>query len=128
MKERLFTVTASDCTWNYYRGSGPGGQKKNKTSNCARVVHEPSGAIGKGEQGRSQLENRQIAWKQMANSPTFQAWCRNRAYEISGDSEVLKKNVEFELQTNTLVEVEGEDGWIPGEQITAYDIKNSSKN
>lgn len=125
MKQKLFTVTANDCVWNYYRGSGPGGQKKNKTSNCARVVHEPSGAIGKGEQGRSQLENRQIAWKQMANSPAFQAWCRNRAYEISGDSEILKKKVEFELQTNTLVEVEGEDGWIPGEQITAYDIKNS---
>ena len=125
MKEKLFTVTASDCEWNYYRGSGPGGQKKNKTSNCARVVHPPSGAWGKGEQGRSQLENRQIAWKQMANSPIFQAWCRNKAYEISGESEIIKKNVEFELQTNTLVEVEGEDGWIPGEQITAYDIKNA---
>lgn len=125
MKERLFTVTANDCTWNYYRGSGPGGQKKNKTSNCARVLHEPSGAVGRGEQGRSQIENRQIAWKQMASSPIFQAWCRNKAYEISGESETLKKNVEFELQTNTLVEVEGEDGWIPGEQITAYDIKNA---
>ena len=38
MKEKLFTVTANDCTWTYYRGSGPGGQKKNKTSNCRRQL------------------------------------------------------------------------------------------
>lgn len=124
MKEKLFTVTASDCVWNYYRGSGPGGQRKNKTSNCARVVHEPSGAIGKGEQGRSQLENRQIAWRQMASSPAFQSWCRMKAYEISGESKTIEKAVDFELLTNTLVEAESSDGWVPWEQITSYDIKN----
>lgn len=125
MKEKLFTVTANDCTWTYYRGSGPGGQKKNKTSNCARVLHEPSGAVGNGEQGRSQFENRKIAWKQMANSPTFQTWCKTKAYELSGKAEEVKKEVEFQLLSNTLVEIESDDGWIPGEQITTYDIKNA---
>ena len=127
MKVKLFTVKANDCACNYYRGSGPGGQKKNKTSNCARVVHEPSGAIGKGEQGRSQLENRQIAWKQMANSPEFQNWCRMKAYEICGDSKKIDEKVNFELLTNTLVEIEDETGWIPGDQICSQDIKNIKK-
>lgn len=127
MKEKLFTVTANDCKWTYYRGSGPGGQKKNKTSNCARVLHEPSGASGKGEQGRSQLENRQIAWKQMANSSQFQNWCRSKAYEICGDKKKIDEKVSFELLTNTLVEIEDETGWIPGEQISSQDIKNSKE-
>ena len=59
-KERklLFSVTAKDCDWDYYRGSGAGGQKRNKTSNAVRCTHKDSKAVGKAEDTRSQLQNK----------------------------------------------------------------------
>ena len=36
-RKPLFSVTAKDCNWDYYRGSGSGGQKKNKTSKKEKI-------------------------------------------------------------------------------------------
>lgn len=42
-------------------GSGPGGQKINKTSVCVQLKHAPSGIIIKCQETRSREENRRIA-------------------------------------------------------------------
>lgn len=42
-------------------GSGPGGQKINKTSNCVQLKHIPSGMVIKCQETRSREENRRIA-------------------------------------------------------------------
>ena len=73
-KELLFVVTASDCDWVYQRGSGNGGQKKNKTSSAVRCVHRASGACGYAEDSRSQHQNKGIAFRRMAESDKFKAW------------------------------------------------------
>ena len=44
-----------------YRASGPGGQKRNKTSSAVRLRHLPSGLIVIAEESRSQHENRERA-------------------------------------------------------------------
>ncbi len=41
-----------------YRGSGPGGQKRNKTSNAVRLVHGPTGVTVTATECRSLNENR----------------------------------------------------------------------
>jgi hypothetical protein len=41
-----------------YRASGPGGQKRNKTSSAVRLRHGPTGLIVIAEESRSQHENR----------------------------------------------------------------------
>ena len=46
MREKLFTLTAKNFRWDYFRGSGKGGQKRNKTSSGVRCTHEESGAVG----------------------------------------------------------------------------------
>lgn len=77
MAKRLwFSITAKDCTFQDKRGSGKGGQKKNKTSNAIQCFHAPSGAMGESEDGRSQTHNRHLAFKRMAESAEFQAWLR----------------------------------------------------
>ena len=48
-----------------YRASGPGGQKRNKTSSAVRVRHLPSGLIVIAEESRSQHENRAKALKRL---------------------------------------------------------------
>lgn len=75
-RELLFSVTAKDCDWDYYRGKGKGGQKKNVTDNCARCTHRDSGASACSEDGRSQRHNKEMAFKKMAQSDKFQKWLR----------------------------------------------------
>ena len=47
----------AQCDVDTYRASGPGGQKRNKTSSAVRVRHPPSGLIVIAEESRSQHEN-----------------------------------------------------------------------
>src|SRR5262249_28844696 len=46
------------CEVDTYRASGPGGQKRNKTSSAVRLRHLPSGLIVIAEESRSQHENK----------------------------------------------------------------------
>jgi protein subunit release factor B len=73
-RELLFSVRASDCRWEYFRGTGPGGQKRNKTESGVRCTHVASGAVGESDETRSQHENKKKAFRKMAESAEFKAW------------------------------------------------------
>ena len=51
----------ASCRIDTCRGSGPGGQKRNKTSSMVRLVHLPSGVVSENDETRSQHRNRGIA-------------------------------------------------------------------
>jgi hypothetical protein len=53
------------CAVDTYRASGPGGQKRNKTSSAVRLRHLPSGLIVIAEESRSQHENRARALRRV---------------------------------------------------------------
>jgi hypothetical protein len=53
------------CEVDTYRASGPGGQKRNKTSSAVRLRHLPSGLLVIAEESRSQHENKAKALKRM---------------------------------------------------------------
>src|SRR5713226_2321414 len=55
----------AQCAVDTYRASGPGGQKRNKTSSAVRVRHIPSGLIVIAEESRSQHENRARALRRL---------------------------------------------------------------
>ena len=76
MKQKLFSVTKDDFVWQFFRGTGSGGQKKNKTSSACRCIHEESGAVGESQEARSQLQNRQIAFRKCVETPKFQSWLK----------------------------------------------------
>jgi peptide chain release factor 1 len=50
-------LAEADLLVQTYRGTGPGGQKKNKTSSAVRMRHVPSGLVVTRESGRSLTDN-----------------------------------------------------------------------
>ena len=55
----------SQCRWETFRGPGPGGQNRNKTSSSVRVVHVPTGISATAGEFRSQQRNKTNALRRL---------------------------------------------------------------
>src|SRR5215213_1797625 len=55
----------AQCEVDTYRASGPGGQKRNKTSSAVRLRHPPSGLLVIAEESRSQHANKARALRRL---------------------------------------------------------------
>lgn len=110
MKELLFSLTTKDFRWDYYKGSGAGGQKRNKTENCCRCVHVESGAVGKSEEGRSKEQNKRKAFRRMAETEEFQKWARLEAARVTGELEEIETKVKIALR-NATTEIRVDGKW-----------------
>jgi hypothetical protein len=62
----------AQCGVDLYRASGPGGQKRNKTSSAVRLRHEPSGLVVIAEESRSQHENKAKALTRLRRAIVLQ--------------------------------------------------------
>lgn len=71
MRERILSVTAADCSWEYFPAGKNGGQNGNKNSTACRVTHVASGARGESREHKSQLQNRKAAFGRMVESQKF---------------------------------------------------------
>jgi len=84
MKNLILSVSAKDCDWSFARGSGKGGQKRNKTSTAARCKHKPSGAMGYSDDTREQRKNKELAFRHMIETPEFNTWHVKELARIEG--------------------------------------------
>jgi peptide chain release factor 1 len=59
MGERIeqFCYTKSDFKIDWFSGTGPGGQNRNKVQACVRITHLPSGLGSTGQRDRSRTTN-----------------------------------------------------------------------
>lgn len=110
MKEKLFSVTKDDFTWSYFKSPGPGGQKKNKTMNCVRCFHEPSGAVGQGTENREQGRNKQEAFLRCVNSKKFQTWLRMEMAKKLGFPSIEETVEKMMSPENLRIESKDEEG------------------
>jgi peptide chain release factor len=108
-KQLLFSITADDCDWSYTRGTGAGGQKKNKTSSAVHCTHRASGAHGYAEETRSQAKNREIAFTKMVESKEFKAWHSMEVMRRTGIAAQIDAEVEREMR-RVRVERKSEEG------------------
>ena len=60
-------VLIGDVDERFVRGSGPGGQKINKTSSTVCLKHRPTGVEVRCQQERSQAANRETAWADLCS-------------------------------------------------------------
>ncbi|MBB3698188.1 peptide chain release factor [Flammeovirga yaeyamensis] len=58
-------LNAKDLQFQTFRGSGPGGQHRNKVETAVRVIHVPSGISVEVSDGKSQHQNKQKALEKM---------------------------------------------------------------
>ena len=54
-----------DTKIEYYRSSGPGGQRKNKKETAVRIRHIPTGITAIATESRSQARNRSLALERL---------------------------------------------------------------
>jgi peptide chain release factor 1 len=97
-KELLFSVTKKDFIIEPYKGSGKGGQHRNKTMSCCRIKHPDSGAVAQACEERDFHRNRKVAFRRLIGSTKFETWRKRKAYELLHDQK------EFERKLDQLVE------------------------
>lgn len=111
-KELLFSVTADDCRWDYYRGTGAGGQKRNKTSSAVRCTHTASGAVGQSDETRHQHQNKKAAFRKMHETKEFKTWHRLEVARRTGELAKIEDQIEHDLKFRTKVEVQEDGKWV----------------
>ena len=109
-KEPFFSITAKDCEWSYTKGTGAGGQKRNKTSSAVHCIHKASGAHGYSESSRSQLDNRQEAFRKMAETDKFKKWIRIEFMKRTGEHYEIERQIQASLN-KVKVEVKIDGKW-----------------
>lgn len=116
----LIELNEEDLTETFVRGSGPGGQKINKTSNRVLLVHEPTQLKVECQDTRSLQQNRKIARKrlkekldeylngsQSKNSLKQQkAAVKRQKSKSKNRARQRKKQQEKELQSNSYTETD----------------------
>ena len=68
-----------ECRVEFTRGSGPGGQHRNKVETVVRLTHLPTGIVVTGSERRSQGRNRQAALERLAKKLAEREEARRRA-------------------------------------------------
>ena len=60
-------IIPADVEEKFIRGTGPGGQKINKTSSTVWLRHHPTGVEVRVQRERSQVANRELAWEELCS-------------------------------------------------------------
>ncbi|MBW7909155.1 MAG: peptide chain release factor-like protein [Kiritimatiellae bacterium] len=78
-------IREADLVERFVRGSGPGGQKVNKSSSCVYLLHKPSGIEVKCQRERSQALNRFFARREL---------CDRLEAQVKGVADARRQEIE----------------------------------
>ncbi|KAH6641590.1 RF-1 domain-containing protein [Chaetomium tenue] len=107
----------SEIEESYLKGSGPGGQKINKTNSAVQLKHIPTGLVIKSQATRSRTQNRKIArdllalkLDELANGAQSRVAIVSDTKRKRAASKAKKSRRKYRKLAGAEGEVEGEEG------------------
>jgi len=109
-KEKLFSLLpGKDLIFTAIRGSGPGGQNRNKNSTGILLKHPASGVQIRATDDKSQKVNKRNALHRLAENKKFKLWVNMQsAAIIQGYADIEKKMDDLMSEKNLKVEYLGD--------------------
>jgi peptide chain release factor 1 len=103
-RELLFTINKDHFKIERTKGSGKGGQNRNKRETAIRLTHKATGIQTYCADERSQDQNLKRAFKNLINKKEFKAWLKiETARHLRADNEIAKQ---VEAQLNAMVDAD----------------------
>jgi hypothetical protein len=106
-RQLLFRLTKKDFEIEPFRGSGNGGQNRNKVSSCCRIYHRASGAVAEGKEQRDFPQNKKAAFERLVKKPEFLKWHKIQCAKAFGtyvdpgkyaEEQMSLENLRFEIR------------------------------
>ncbi|KAG0648350.1 putative peptide chain release factor [Hyphodiscus hymeniophilus] len=91
MPSRPKPPNEDEFTEAFLKGSGPGGQKINKTSSAVQLKHIPTGIVLKVQATRSRTQNRKIARQMLADRVEELEKGKESRVAVVGEAKRMKK-------------------------------------
>lgn len=107
-KELLFSLSKAngDFVVEPYKGSGKGGQHRNKTMSGCRIKHPASGTVAECCSERSYYQNRKIAFRKLVDSDQFKKWLKYETAKRSGSIADAEEYAEREIRNPDHLKIE----------------------
>lgn len=113
-REKLFSVTRKDLVITPYKGSGNGGQNRNKRETACRIHHPASGATTQAEEHRTFDQNRKAAFLRLTKDVKFRMWMAETRKIAMGLPSIEETVSAAMKEQNLRVEVKDDSGrWTP---------------
>lgn len=114
-KRLLFSLSKKNGDFEVqpFKGSGKGGQKRNKTMSACRITHPASGAVSECQEERSFNQNKNTAFERLMEKPKFKAWFKIECARRQGRFKGIEDEIDRQMKLCNLVfETKVNDRWV----------------
>lgn len=107
----LFSVSRKDFEIEAFRGSGNGGQNRNKRDTACRIRHRASGAVATAQEHRTFDLNRKNAFLRLVASAKFKTWLAEMTKAAQGLPTIEERVEQAMCLENLKIEVREGGKW-----------------
>lgn len=95
----LYVIRKNDINLDWFSGTGPGGQNRNKVKNCLRLTHKPSGIKVIAQTNRDRISNLKEAYIKL--QPLVAQWLLKDRIQPERIDTVIRS---YKLEDNLVID------------------------